>query len=68
MLFWTTEAESNLAFLSKFARSMTYVLPEYKKSVFLLELYLVAIRQFRKLKSNLENDEILCKYREMKCH
>jgi len=47
---------------------MTCVLPAYKISVFLeLELYhgwsytMVEIRQFRKLKSNVENDEILCK-------
>ena len=32
-------AESNMAFLSIFARSMTCGLPEYKISVFLLEVY-----------------------------
>jgi len=34
-----TEPESNMAFFSKFARSMTCVLPEYYISVFFLELY-----------------------------
>ena len=61
MRFWTTEAESNMAFLSKFARSMTYVCYKNIRYQFSYWTYaMVGIRQFRKLKSNMENDEILC--------